>query len=99
MLEGIDVNQRIEFISSMDKTDPHTIFVLRPLTGLEKLKYPDLENEETLIDYLCISIVEIKNIDIPVKDFIKTIDLISLSELMNKIGGLNKVSEEDKKKV
>ena len=37
MLKGIDLSQRIEFSSKEDKGDQKTIFVIRPLSGVEML--------------------------------------------------------------
>jgi len=38
MIEGIDINQRIEYTLKSDTTEPKTVFVLRPLSGPEALE-------------------------------------------------------------
>ena len=37
MIEGIDLNRRIEFVSQEDKSDPKTVFILRPMAGSEHI--------------------------------------------------------------
>jgi hypothetical protein len=108
MLQGMDINQRVEFTSSADKTTPKTKFILKPLTAsemLETTKYVQggkLElNQDYVMDLLDKSIVEIKNPDIKEKDkinaFINSLTPVILVELINKVTSLNRLSEDEEK--
>lgn len=98
MIQGIDINQRIEFISSFDNTEPKTIFVFRPLGGTELMKHTDMGETKDFVGYLCSCIVEIKNCAQDKTEFIKSLPLNVIAELLVKAGSLNNVSDEDKKK-
>lgn len=39
---GLDVNQRIEFVSKEDTTEPYTIFILKPLRSFEQMELSSL---------------------------------------------------------
>lgn len=97
MLKGIDINQRIEFVSKNDKTEPKTVFVLRPLSGIERLN--TISNSKYSIEKtLCLAIVEIKNNkSMPVADYVKTLSLEVINELFGKINELNEMKDDDKK--
>lgn len=100
MLEGIDINQRIEFISSCDITEPKTIFVFRPLGGVEMMRYQELNKPEVLLEFLNTTIVDIKNCNNPDKiAYIKSIDKNAISEIVIKALSINELTGEDKKKL
>lgn len=67
MLKGIDIAQRIEFTFSND-TDPKTVVVLRPLSGIEMAELSNFQedgkvkvNSVYLSKMLLKTIVEIRN--------------------------------------
>jgi hypothetical protein len=92
MLKGIDVNQRIEFVSKYDDTEPKTVFVLKPLSSLEMMT---LGTNESIEFYLEKSIVEVKNFDNKsVKEAISSVNVKVLGELIEQINRLNKLSDE-----
>lgn len=93
MLYGVDINQRVEFISSRDISDPKTVFVLRPLGGLELARIGD--TDKALIE----AIVEIRNMPdgMTKEDYVSSLDSISLWELVSKANVLNKVTGQDEK--
>jgi hypothetical protein len=97
MLEGIDVGQRINFTSKKDKTEPKTVFVLRPLSGIDRLNI--LQSVDSSVQTaLETSIVEIKNNNnISKEDYIKTLDLSVLDELMEKINNISNIKDDDEK--
>lgn len=96
MLEGIDVNQRIEFISSKDITEPKTVFVLRPLSGIERM---NLVKQDFSIDkILGTAIVEIRNNkNIPVVEYLNVLGLDVLNELLRKVNEISHIEENLKK--
>jgi len=108
MLQGINLNERIEVISKEDKEEPKTIFVLKPLTALEMLdisKYMQdgklSFNGEYVRELLCNSIVEIRNPDTKgatnILDFINSQTASVLMEIVVEIGKLNNITEDEKK--
>lgn len=109
MLKGIDVNQRIEVSSPDDKTKPKTIFVLKPMSGLEDLKLSEfivdgrLKISEDYIKYVTSkSVVEIKNPDLQDREsidaFVQSQEVSVLLFLSTEILNIVKVTESDKKK-
>lgn len=105
MLKVIDVTQRIEFISKEDKGTPKTIFVLKPLGGLESIKLTDSVEDgklkfsgDGLYNILNDSIVEIKNCQLEKEDMIRAIPVDVLGELIEQIGDINNLTDNDKKK-
>lgn len=109
MLKGIDVNQRFEVSSPDDKTKPKTIFVLKPMSGLEDLKLTEfivngrLKITGEYIKYVTSkSVVEIKNPDLQDREsidtFIQSQEVAVLLWLSTEILNVVKVTEADKKK-
>lgn len=98
MLKGIDVNQKIEFVSKEDISDPKTVFVLRPLTGFEMLELQNLSNAEDLFKMVRKSIIEVKNGEPDLDKMIHSLPVATVSELVVTIFGLNNLTEADKKK-
>lgn len=106
MIPVIDIKQRIEFISKEDKTEPKTIFVLRPLSGVEKFgvlqlavgKNLTLEGEY-ITKLLEKAVVEVKNhsIEGTKEDIINSLPDSVIIELVNKIGEMNSLTENESK--
>jgi hypothetical protein len=96
MLEGIDLKQRINFIPSKDKTEPKTVFVLKPLSSIEMLSMNKGDN--SLFKYLKESIVSINNFCVDnIEEAIHMLDTKTIEELLTEINKLNKISEEEEK--
>lgn len=97
MLKGIDPNERVEFISSYDNSEPKTVFILRPLTGMEMSG--GLSSKEDIFRMVSVSVVEIKNMPEgqSKEDFIKSLPLLPLGELVQKCNELNKITGQDAK--
>ncbi len=108
MLKGIDINQRVEFISTKDTDEPKTVFVLRPLTGSEMLDVSKYITDGKLSisgDFatyvLGNAIVEIKNPDLKEKEeiqtFIKKMTTFIITELISEVTRLNNLSDDEAK--
>lgn len=101
MITGIDIKQRIEFVSKNDLTEPKTVFVLRPLSSLEMMEFSEKSNQSQAIGilfYLEKSIVEVKNFATQdIKEVIQSINVGLLGELIIAINKLNNVSGEEAK--
>lgn len=106
MIQGIDVNKRIEFISKEDLSEPKTIFVFRPLTGSEMI---DLGTSvdggniklsgQAIIDFIDKSLVEVKNFsDLPKRQVLDSLSPSILAELVNTVSEINNITDKDKKK-
>lgn len=97
MIQGIDVNQRIEFVSENDKVEPKTIFVFRPLSGFEMLEIEDGEKGNLKIrKFLNETICEIKGIENK-ESFINSLPIAILGELIKKANEINSFSEIETK--
>ncbi len=95
MIEGIDVNQRIEFISSNDKSDPKTVFVFRPLSGFEMLNLEDGEQGTSKIKkFLNLTICEIKGFENKAA-FLDSLKIDILGELIKKANEVNTFTENE----
>lgn len=108
MLKGTDVSQRVEFSSAEDKSDPKTIFVLRPLNALEAFEVArkmDMETQSLTPEYVIAllgkAVVEIKNPDLKeaqeVFDFVVSLPITILLEIVTEANTLNKLSDEETK--
>lgn len=106
MIKGIDVNQRIEFVSKNDTEEPKTIFIIRPLTGEEKANFQDEGKAEIrlsgtrMYDFLAASVVEIRNFNIEgdMRTKLNSIgDDALLAELIEAIGNLSNMTRQDQK--
>ena len=107
MLKGIDISQRVEF-SCVDDVDPKTVFVLRPLSGLQMIDVAknmtdgklvlDAEYIQSILEK---SIVEVKNPDIKdkkkIEEYISSLDSGTLTELVVEIGGINNMTGDEQK--
>ena len=99
MLKGMDVRERIEFTFENDKTEPKTVFVLKPLTSMEKTVFMTMEDKlESLKFYLNHSIVEVKNYDTnSVSEALDIIDEESLGEILFELNKLNGFTKDEAK--
>lgn len=102
MLEGINVNQRIKYSLKRDKNNP-TVFVIKPLSGLEVLElFGDGKSlsSDSIRKILESSIVEVHNFEGPtnVCEIINTLNIDDVSELLSKINEINDITNKDKKK-
>lgn len=104
MLEGIDLNQRIEFVSSYDKLEPKTVFVLRPLSGVELLGLGGtIEGgkikltRDYILDLISKSLVEIKNSESGKtnQEMVESLNFLVLGELINRIADINSLKNEN----
>lgn len=94
MLSGIDVNQRIEFISSWDTTEPKTVFVFKPLAGFEMIKLSEVGFD--VQQFLEKTIVEIVGVA-DKSAFLNSLSVKILGELINKANEINKITEQETK--
>ncbi len=92
MLQGIDINQRIEFISAYDTTDPKTVFVFKPLSGFEMIKLS--ESGLDIQQFLQKTIAEIHGVEDKDK-FLTSLSVKILAELINKANEINKITEQE----
>ena len=107
MLQGIDVNKRIEFTSTHDTTDPKTVFVFQPLSGASMFSIAKFAKNDILeisgddvLGFLEKSIVEIKNFgnaSLSVKEVLQILPSNVLAELFKKMAEINNLTEQDKK--
>jgi hypothetical protein len=98
MLQGIDVNQKIAFVSKYDKTEPKTTFYFKPISGSERFNlYSNPDN--LIMNVLNKAIVEIYNMPNGLKkeDYLNTLNIEPLNELFEKFNEINTVSDDDKK--
>jgi len=107
MLVCIDTSKRVEFVSSLDSTEPKTVFVLRPLTSSEMVNLSGHIKGGRIMatgDYMSAlvrkAVVEIKNPDISgegVTEYLDTVPPQVLIELSTKIDELVSLTEQDQK--
>lgn len=102
MLKGIDVNQRIEYVSKKDTDEEKTVFVFKPLSGMDMLDMQSVMtemNSNSVTKFLKSSIAEIKNYTTDnVEDALKTLPADILAELVEEAVKVNNLTDEDKKK-
>jgi len=106
MRKPIDISQRYE-ITLADDEEPKTIFVMRPLTGLEMINLSSFIvngnlqlTEDNIYTILSKSIVDIKNFDVEgsIDQKIKSLSVNDITELVLKVGEINNITDSDKKK-
>jgi hypothetical protein len=100
MLKGIDTRQKIEYSLESD-TDPKTVFVLKPLSGLDKITLTAAyakSQEDGIRLFLRKSIVEIKNYSTAdIDEAIETFSDEVIGELMGEINNINAKTGDDEK--
>ena len=98
MLEGIDVNQRIEFISKYDKTEPKTKFYFKPLSGSDMFNV-SRSKDNFVMTVLNMSIVNIENIpgNKNKEEYLNSLKTESLNELFEKFNEINNMSDDERK--
>jgi hypothetical protein len=98
MLEGIS-QRKVEITLDCDK-DPKTVFIFRPITGMEALDLPDLTKGLTqgkaAITILDLSIVEIKGVE-DKKKFLSDLSVQAINELLEHYTRMNTVTKDDEK--
>lgn len=105
MIKGIDVNQRLEYVSKYDDAEPKTVFIFRPLTAEEKNNLSDDSGTVKLVgtkifDFLEKTIVEIRNFPIAgtIREQLNSIsDENIVVELIQESGKLSNMTRQDQK--
>ena len=101
MLKGIDIRQRIEFVSKKDESEPKTVFVLQPMSTLDKMQFSTMISEDyskALRFYLKKSIISITNfISNDIDEAIEMLDMDVMDELTKELNKINNVSDEERK--
>src|SRR3990167_1626321 len=102
MIEGLSLSERIEFTSSKD-TDPKTVFVLKPLSGLDRIDLSsNMRAGERVLNsasarlVLELSIVEVRNWkeEKQVKEIIEVLPAEIITELLDRIVNLNQLGKD-----
>lgn len=106
MLKGIDISQRIEFVSKTDQSDPKTVFVLRPFTGIEMVSLSQFFDAgkmtmtgNGIVEFIEKAIVEVKNYKegLTVRQVIESLSGQVIGELVSEISIINNLTEQDRK--
>lgn len=105
MLKGIDVNQRIEFISKYDTEEPKTVFVFRTLNAEAMLEFAgDIANGKLTLmgsqvfKFLELAIVEVKNFEnTNIPEMLRMLPPLVITELVGEAGKMNNMTEQDAK--
>ncbi|NCD17873.1 MAG: hypothetical protein EOL91_11320 [Actinobacteria bacterium] len=98
MLNFIDTRQRVEFISEYDKTEPKTVFILKPISGIDRINSFE-GNQYSAKKTISNALVEIKNCgDLSKDEVIESISLDVINELFSKINEMSEVDADGKKK-
>jgi hypothetical protein len=105
MIKMIDINERHEFVSKLDKSEPKTVFVLKNLNSIEygnaMLKFGESQPVEAMASVIRACLIEIRQGGEVIKDItddlIKSIPLQVLNEIQIEIMVKNTLSEDDAK--
>jgi hypothetical protein len=103
MIKGIDLNQRIEYVSPLDTGDVKTVFVFKPLSASEMIDLTGSETTITLkgkqiIQYLNETICEIRNAEFSdKKTFIDSLSSNMIAELIVQASTINNMTVQDQK--
>ena len=105
MIKCIDLKEREEFISTQDTTEPKTVFVLKPLSSMDRGKiitrFDNGDNVDAMFATVAACLVEIRNGDDVVKDIteetLKSVPLEVVIEIHNRILDRNTLLEQDRK--
>lgn len=105
MIRGININQRVEFVSAYDEGEPKTIFVFKPLTAEQKNNLADDSGNVKLVgtkifDFLELTIAEIRNFPIAgtIRDQLNSIsDEKVIVELIQEAGKFSNMTRQDQK--
>lgn len=105
MIKGIDLNQRIEYVSKTDNEETKTIFVFKPLSAESMLNFiGDGSGGELklagskIFEFLEMSIVEIKNFqEGTVASQLRSLPPMVIAELVQEAGSINKMTGQDQK--
>lgn len=105
MLKGIDINERIDYVSKHDDSEPKTVFVFRYLTSSEMLGLSKYFSDsgskisgDDVINILDQAIVEIRNFQTNDKrQALSSLPLNVLEELVANMLSINKLGEIERK--
>jgi len=106
VLKGIDINQKIEFVSKEDTSEPKTVFIFVPLSGADTIGMSGIFEGgmakltgKAIVDFLDKCIVEIKNFE-GETDKIKIISSLTtgvISELVTQASEINNLKAQETK--
>jgi len=95
MIQGIDINQRIEFVSKRDTTEPKTVFIFKPLSGFEMLKVQEtIDENQKIKKFISETVVSISGVE-DKNQFIESLPITILGELLEKANEINSFSETE----
>lgn len=109
MITGISRDQRVEKTLKCDKGEEKTVFVLRPLTGLEMLEHSSMYDSNGKVDagkvfqYIAAGVDSVRQPDgekiegKAVAAYIERLPIEAINELIVLCGGVNSPTEEDQK--
>lgn len=105
MLQPIDADLRIEFISKEDISEPKTVFTLRPLTSREMFSFAsDSDNGQLklvgdkIFKFLELSVVSISNFkEGEINTLLNNLPPSVIAELVQEVGRINKMTGQDQK--
>ncbi len=99
MLQGIDVSQRIEFVSRYDSSEPKTTFHFKPLSGSEMFSLQGGDKDSFVMKALNQSVVQIDNMPKGQnkKKFLESLPVNILNELFIRFNEINNISEDEEK--
>ncbi len=97
MLQGINIDQRVEFVSEFDTSEPKTKFIIRPLSGVDMLNTGTTENP--LLSLLIASVESIENFkgEKDKEKIIRSLPTNVFNELLEHINKMNEVTDDDRK--
>jgi len=113
MLKGISINETVDFVSSLDKEDPKTVFVIKNITHEDKLRIfsgamkPDGTLDMTVagdkaFDIITAGVKAIRNLDNQdyteiTKEVLNRIPFVIITEILGKILEFNQLGEIEAK--
>ena len=103
MIKGIDLNQRVEYVSKYDNSEPKTVFIFKPLSASEMIDTIGSESSTYLkgskiIEYLDLVICEIKNAEFTdKKTYLDSLPSLVVSELVSESSSMNNMTASDQK--
>jgi hypothetical protein len=99
MIEGINIDQRIEFTLDDDK-EPKTVFLFRPISGTDMLNIQSrakgLPEGEAIAELLSVTIAEIVGVENKHK-FLRSLPIEVLNKLIDKHTEINILKDDDQK--
>lgn len=100
MLEGININARVNFTYSKD-VDVKTEIILKPLSSFDMLALSPSISAGDYGAMIIASVVEIKNPDITeankIKEYLASLKIEIITELMEKVNSINNLTDDEQK--